>query len=91
MNAHHPEGTSPLLYAAQKNASTAMLSMIRAGGNPEEQDSDWVEFLMAATSTFTQDMGKTVYSMMSDTSVLPVSQHSSASRDAIHCCREAKA
>ena len=64
-----------MLYAAQKNNPVAMLSMVHAGGTPERQGSNWVEILMAAVSASTQEMAMVVYSMMSNTSLLPVSQH----------------
>ena len=75
VNARHPEGTSPLLHAVQKGLLGAMLSMMQAGARPEKQGSDWLEFFMAVTRTFTEDMAKTIHSMLSKTSLLQVSQH----------------
>ena len=42
--------------------------------SPEEQSSDWAEFLLAATATFRRDMAKVTHSMMNLPSVLSVSQ-----------------
>lgn len=48
--------------------------MLLSGGNPEKQDCDWAQFIMAATSRFTQDMANAIHIMVNHLSLLPVSQ-----------------
>ncbi len=74
MNTHHPGKTSPMVYAAREGHSGIIQKMIQCGGSPEEQSSDWAEFLLAATATFRRDMAKVTHSMMNLPSVLSVSQ-----------------
>ncbi len=74
VNTHHPGRTSPLVCAAQQGNSAALLSMVKSGGKPEKQGSDWAEVFKAATSTFRQDMAVAIHAMMGVQSLLPVSQ-----------------
>ena len=82
VNTHDANGVSAMLYAAQEGHSGAILSMVMCNGNPARQGSNWVDFFMAATSTFRLDMARAIYIMLNIQSLLPVGLMLSSVRSA---------
>ena len=76
VNTHRPGRISPMVYAAREGHWPAVMEMIKCGGSPERQGSDWAVFFMAATSTFARDRAQAVHCLMNLPSLLPVSPSS---------------